>query len=139
MDLESCPLAHGDNANRLCAWCGDPLPAKRRRWCSDACGGAWAINHHWTTARQHALDREGYACQRCATARPLLRPEVHHIQPVLHRGGYGSGCQHHQTNLMVLCPEHHRDEDGFRRRAERIVAASGRVILAEQLAFPIAA
>lgn len=133
-----CPLAHGDRRDRRCAWCGRPLPPGRRRWCSDACGVDHATNHVWAVARQAALDAAGYACARCPTPVPLLAPEVHHVQPVTHRGGYRPGCQHHQANLVVLCHAHHVEEDGFRRRAERVLAESGRVYLVEQMELPLA-
>lgn len=72
--LGDCPLAFGDDEAeralrehglRLCAWCGGPLPIRRRRWCSDACSKAYGENHTWTTARARALIRDGRMCRIC--------------------------------------------------------------------------
>lgn len=65
LHLGRCPMAFGDNRNRLCAWCGTPLPKARRRWCSDECGDTWAQNHSWTSVRYAALVRDRHSCVRC--------------------------------------------------------------------------
>lgn len=67
MRITDCTLAYGDNPDRLCTWCGEPLTGRRRRWCSDACGEEFGRNHWWGTARDAALSRDGYQCQWCST------------------------------------------------------------------------
>lgn len=135
----SCPLAHGDNDERLCAWCGDPLPKGRRRWCSDECGRAYSDNHSWTSARQAAKERDGFRCAECGASYPL---EVHHKDPVGARG-YGHGCQHHLDGLVTLCRGHHLAADHARRVEETVAWAEERgcagPVVIEQLRFPVAA
>lgn len=60
----TCALAYGDNEERRCAWCGDPLDGRRTRWCSDDCSYAYGKNHYWTDAKRAARKRDG-ACVRC--------------------------------------------------------------------------
>jgi hypothetical protein len=114
MGLTRCRVAHGDQRDRRCAWCGGELPARHRRWCSDACQDEWWINHVWRHARVAALERAGHRCQAatCAETEDL---EVHHRVPVEPRTGYAMGCQHHQENLEVLCPGHHRERHALLR------------------------
>lgn len=129
-----CGLAAGDHQGR-CSWCGTVLPARRRRWCSDECGRAYADNHAWTNAREVAKDRAGYRCERCTASPPSVRLDVHHRDPVDPQHGYGPGCQHHQANLEVLCVKCHRVEHGFMREVERLLVwADGHV--SRQLTLP---
>ena len=131
MDAMRCPLAHGANLNRRCAWCGDPLPARRRRWCTDACGRVYADNHTWTAARQAALDRDGYRCVECGSGLDL---HVHHAVPVGPHG-YGPGCHHHVDGLTTFCAAHHRDEHAWARQVQSILTwADGQP--ARQLVLP---
>lgn len=111
MDLQHCSLAHGDHDDGRCAWCGDPLPPRRSRWCQTSCATAWRDAHVWTFARKAALDREGYQCAVCASTD---RIEVHHDPPVGRRG-YAQGCAHHPEKLTVLCHDHHVEAEVARR------------------------
>lgn len=119
-----CPLAFGDNPNRLCAWCGEDLRplVRRRRWCSAACMWAFVGNHFWTDARRAAIRRDGARCTqmvlqsdgttlRCPIRRGL---EVNHVIPCLGRHGTG-GCHHHLENLETLCHSHHVMETAAQR------------------------
>ena len=119
-----------------CVWgpCSRRLPTHRRRYCSDRCGRLWYENHRWDAAREAAKDRSGYACERCGAA-PLEGLEVHHRIEVDPQHGYRNGCQHHQSNLEVLCGFHHRDEHGFRREVDRLLIwADGQI--SKQLVLP---
>lgn len=133
-----CTLCFGPNGQGRCEWCGQHRRG-RKRWCSTACGIFYASNHHWATARQATLDRDGYRCQRCVHPQPLLRPEVHHLVPV-GKLGYTHGCQHHQSNLITVCHDHHIEEDRFNRKVAAILDATPdrQVLVVEQLALPIA-
>jgi 5-methylcytosine-specific restriction endonuclease McrA len=104
MDLTACPLAHGDNIDGLCSWCGSRLPRGRARWCSDDCSHAWAENHIWTTARKARLKRDAHRCSICGSTDAL---HVHHDPPVNPRIGYRRSCAHHQDRLRTLCAAHH--------------------------------
>ena len=97
-----------------CAWCGEVLPPRRRRYCSEGCSEAWRANHYWPAARAAALLRDDYRCVVCHDPEDV---EVHHKVPVGRRG-YSSGCHHHLELLEVLCPPHHAEADAARRRAE---------------------
>lgn len=107
MELRHCTVAHGDHADGRCAWCGDPLPPRRSRWCSTSCSVAWRDNHIWQFARKAALERDGFQCVICASTD---RVSVHHDPPVGRRG-YSMGCHHHQSKLATLCAEHHIEAD----------------------------
>lgn len=100
-----CALAYGPNVDGLCEWDGRVVPARRVRFCSDACRAAAEEAHRWPQAKAAALRRAARRCVRCGAH----GVEVHHVLPV-GEAGYGPGCQHHADNLLVLCPEHHRDE-----------------------------
>lgn len=114
--------------------CNKPLPPRRRRWCSDACGNEWARNHSWTSARHAAKRRDGFRCvrldeagERCS-GRPL---EVNHIEP-RRGGGYGNGCHHHLDNLETLCHAHHvviTNEQMGRRNGRQVVDKAKRFML----------
>lgn len=138
--LGDCPLAYGDNPDRLCAWCGVHLPARRRRWCSDECGRAYSDNHAWTCAREAAKERDGFRCAECGAAYPL---EVHHLDPVAEHGGYEHGCQHHVGGLVTLCRAHHKAAERTRRIEDAVAWAEEqgceRPVVVEQLRFPVAA
>lgn len=116
MQLSRCRVAHGDRGDGLCAWCGEPRPKGRRRWCSDECSYLWRDHHWWAYAREAALARDGWACVLCGDTEDL---EVHHLVPVKASGGYGPGCQHHQGNLQTLCHAHHVEADAARRAAAK--------------------
>jgi hypothetical protein len=106
MDLGPCRLAYGDRDATRCAWCGDPIPAGRRRWCSERCSRGYTVNHYWPAARAFALADQHHRCAICGDPEDL---EVHHDPPVARRRGYGNGCQHHQDRLLVLCSYHHHE------------------------------
>lgn len=63
--------------------------------------------HAWPLARRVALAEAGYVCADCGASDWEALLEVHHVVPVA-ADGYGPGCQHHQSNLRVLCRPHHR-------------------------------
>jgi 5-methylcytosine-specific restriction endonuclease McrA len=55
-----------------CRWCAANLPRTKagrinanRRWCNEGCREAFWQNHVWQAARDAALRRDGYTCQRC--------------------------------------------------------------------------
>lgn len=64
----------------------------------------------WEQTRRAILERDGYRCQQCGTARKL---QVDHIEPV-HRGG---DFWHHD-NLQVLCADCHAVKTTGERREE---------------------
>lgn len=100
--------------------CAEPLPKYRRRWCSDDHRNWYSENHHWGMARHTAVWRDERKCIKCGSTDRL---EVNHIIPRMGRG-YGTGCQHHQTNLETLCHNCHvkitnEQRKDIRNRQER--------------------
>lgn len=119
----------GVRSGGACLFCGAPLPGSRKKWCSDICGAEFYANHRWTQARQAALERAGYRCERCGSA-PLEGLQVHHRLEVDRTEGYDTlSCIHHQTNLEVLCPADHRAEHGFRREVDSLVRTTRQLVL----------
>lgn len=91
----------------VCQICANPLKGKRRVFCSDKCRRWFASNHVWRFARRLSRQRAKYVCSvvDCTTGREG-KLEVNHIVP-RDGGGYGVGCWHHQSNLELLCHDHH--------------------------------
>jgi 5-methylcytosine-specific restriction endonuclease McrA len=120
------PLGQEPTPRGGCAWCGDPLPKRARRWCT-AHRFTYAENHSWTWARE-AIKREAsvadvvpaapylvhgpYGCSRCG--RVVDRIEVNHRVPILGRHDE-AGCHHHLDGLEALCRECHRQETAAQR------------------------
>ena len=112
--LVECREAAAD-VDGECPWCGRTLPARRRRWCSDACREDFVDNHFWSHARERSLARDRRTCQRCGARRARL--EVHHVEPRRGRG-YGAGCHHHLDLLETLCHGCHVAETNAQRERQ---------------------
>jgi hypothetical protein len=123
-----CTLAA--RTDGACRWCGDPLPVRRRTWCSDRCAEKFWANHWWTLARRAAKRRDRYRCKRCGHKPPSRshpkykrlrktdRLEVNHIQQA--RGAHRElSCLHHLDNLETLCLACHRGETASQRAQVR--------------------
>lgn len=121
--LGECPLAFGDNRDRLCAWCGNPLTGRARRWCSSECGMAYADNHSWSCVRPAALKRDGHKCVRCGATSwsdgTYTALEVNHKDPVLGKHAR-AGCWHHLDGVETLCRPCHLDETARQFGHQRI-------------------
>ncbi|MDQ6930595.1 MAG: HNH endonuclease [Candidatus Eremiobacteraeota bacterium] len=129
--LDTCRLVQPSDGG--CAWCGNALTGRRRKWCSEKCANTFWKNHWWTLARRAAKVRDKYRCRLCGDAPPkrpnrrLLpsensfrsamrlwragrkktRLEVNHREPCLGQHGNIS-CAHHLDNLETLCAACHR-------------------------------
>lgn len=119
-----CPLGRPVPRGKGRCWgCGQPVPPRARKWCSERCSLFYWRNHSWGFARPFAIARAGgwydASCDECG-ARIGARAEVNHVVPREGRG-YGKGCAHHQTNLQVLCHACHVAET-TRQRRERAPA-----------------
>lgn len=68
--LASCSLRPGPYpaADGTCGWCGEALPKRRRRWCSDECADVMWRMHSWGSARVVALKRDDHRCVRCGNS-----------------------------------------------------------------------
>lgn len=123
MEIVHCELAYGDRHDGRCTWCGEPVPPRRRRFCSALCSHLFAENHYWSTARPTALALAGYACtdELCSATELTALIEVHHLSGPPGRARYGHGCHNHQSNLAVLCNGHHWNETRWERARGRPV------------------
>lgn len=133
--LRECDLARGSgrDGDGRCVTCGDLLPARRVRYCSDQCGRADADQHVWDQARQVALERDGFRCVRCGAE----DVEVHHVLALPDRSWYRRrSCAHHVAGLLTLCRSCHVEEHRFARQvAVTLDWACG--TKAEQMRLPL--
>jgi hypothetical protein len=145
--LAACSLSRAQPGG--CAWCGDPLPPRRRTWCSDRCGEAFWNNHWWSQARAAAKRRDKYRCRQCGHVPPKRpsrvrfpsepayktamrawrrgkaenRVEVNHRVPAL--GAHGAlSCIHHLDNLETLCVACHKTFTSATRPRRAAIAQS---------------
>ena len=67
----------------------------------------------WPSARNRALDRDEYTCQRCGASRSVLgrNPDVHHVEPV--RTFDDPADAHTLDNLVCLCRTCHLEVERF--------------------------
>jgi len=72
--------------DRCCVWCGNDLPKRSRRWCSQECSDEFTRQHNWTWARAAAIRRDGGACVRCGHDGHVPAERFWHLLLVL-RGG----------------------------------------------------
>ncbi|MCH8226028.1 MAG: HNH endonuclease [Chloroflexi bacterium] len=115
-----CPLITPRDGH--CWRCGDPLPKRRRRWCSDACGRWYGDQHHWTSARKLVRRRDKWSCQHCGIRPKRGGIEVNHIVP-RNGGGYLFGCWNHHDNLETLCHDCHVRVTNLQRKEGRSAAS----------------
>jgi len=89
--------------------CGNLLPKRRRRWCSNKCRLRYEHslldNHYWGHARKAALKRANYKCELCGIGKEG-KLEVNHRVPLV-GSGYGPSHKHHLSNLQVVCHKEH--------------------------------
>ena len=145
---EECVLAAGIRKGH-CTWCGRELAGRQRRWCSEIHEWSFGVNHAFgrgSSALKLAvghcvlcgkyLDHEPDV-QRTRYHNPrypghvrvsnpdYLNLEADHIERA--NGSHGVfGCQHHWSNLRVLCHECHIGVTTEQRRDD--AAARARVM-----------
>lgn len=57
--------AYPQPGKKLCSWCHQKCPGRRRRWCSDRCRGAFWQTTDWEHVRRIVLDRDKWRCHFC--------------------------------------------------------------------------
>lgn len=107
-----CPEMFGDNAEKRCVKCGNPLTGRQQRWCSRECVVWYIQNHHFNSGRR-VVQEVAEACALCGQALGG-DIEVDHIEPADGRHGVRS-CIHHLDNLRALHSRCHLE----RTRAQR--------------------
>jgi hypothetical protein len=99
-----CPLVRYAGPG-TCCWCGDALPSRRRRWCTDGCRYLAAGNHVWAVARDVRICIDQRRCVRCGSDE-WWTFEVNHRTPIMGRHAE-TGCHHHLDGLETLCHGDH--------------------------------
>ena len=102
----------------VCQVCCALLSGRQTVFCSQKCERWWRNNHVWRWARRAARRKHRYVCTvpGCEKNRAEHTLEVNHIVPLV-GAGYGVSCLHHQTNLELLCTEHHQAVTNRQREA----------------------
>jgi len=59
------PTGLDADGRKLCAWCPNPLPRGRRRYCSAACDFEAGIRMQPLLALRHVGERDGWRCGKC--------------------------------------------------------------------------
>jgi 5-methylcytosine-specific restriction endonuclease McrA len=132
------PRWNGGKRTLACSECGSPV--ERHPWninsehvfCSGECQSEWLsetftgeghpnwkggveanYGKGWNRVRRQALERDGYECVLCGTAKEELgrNPDVHHIVPVrafVETPVTTEADAHYLENVVSLCPSCHR-------------------------------
>ena len=107
--------------SRICIWCGNSLPKRRRKYCSDECADEYFIKCiaplWWQNAVAMALKRAGNKCEQCDGKDRL---EVHHIVPLERGEARHNSPKNNQDNLEVLCRACHERAHHSLRTVSRI-------------------
>ncbi|MDP2952834.1 MAG: HNH endonuclease, partial [Chloroflexota bacterium] len=85
----------------FCIRCGQPVPKRRRLYCSPECDHEFGVNHFWGMAAAEAWRRAGKVCQECGVG-DTGHLVAHHIKP-LAGGDRSAKCENHQDNLVMVC------------------------------------
>ena len=51
--------------HKICRWCGKPVPAGRRTWCSNKCVDEYQMVSDWNYVRKKVFERDGGICALC--------------------------------------------------------------------------
>lgn len=99
-----------------CRFCGNPVPAGRFSWCSNACVVEYRRRTDWNLIRRTVLARDRYRCVLCGACDPDHGPllEVDHIVELADGGAF-----HDLANLRTLCIPCHKSKTREARRARR--------------------
>ena len=106
----------------VCLWkdCRNPLPRRKRKYCSRRCANFFFMNHFWSSAARWAIKFADWTCELCHSVDADnasfyvrdelvcsgLALEVNHIKP-LNGSERNTTCANHQLNLQVLCHKCH--------------------------------
>ena len=95
---------------KICLWCGESLPKRRRKYCCDECANLYFIHYisplWWSCAREAALLRANNKCGDCGS---IERLEVHHKILLEPGEARHKSPKNELSNLKVLCRPCHED------------------------------
>ncbi len=98
------------NDVKVCLWCGEPLPKRRRKYCCDEHANLYFIHSisplWWSCAREAALLKAENKCEGCGSRERL---EVHHKIPLERWETRHNSPKNELGNLKVLCRACHED------------------------------
>ncbi|MCJ7698536.1 MAG: HNH endonuclease [Thermoplasmata archaeon] len=124
---------------KVCMVCGNPLPPRRQRYCSDQCRDKRWMDY-WSKKVEEGKKTSGYRpmvwgsirdeklagipyCERCRrTKEPDESLEVHHRVPL------AVGGTNELSNLIVLCNKCHRAEHKGKPRGGKMNSVQGMLI-----------
>lgn len=102
-----------------CGWCGKPLKALRRAYCSIRCAQL-GLHHipyneqhcagygpNWEEQKKAAKERDGYVCRICGKVGKNGWLHVHHFNPFDSFNGDWKTAND-LSNIICLCPSCHR-------------------------------
>lgn len=109
---------------RICKNCGEPVPPRRRLYCSDECRDRWYENHLWGWAVEAALKAADYTCFDCGAKHSKVYGGlvVHHLEPLSGEERRRNDLNN-QTNLIVLCRSCHALRHSKKQARLRALAA----------------
>lgn len=96
---------------KICLWCGNDLPKRRRKYCSDECSNQYFVHRiallWWGNAKRMALKEANNMCAKCGSKKRL---EVHHKRKLEPGESRHNSPKNHQENLIVFCRDCHEKE-----------------------------
>ena len=116
----------------LCRWCDQPVPKRRKSWCSKKCVDEWRERGDWDHIRNKIIKRD-VVCQMCGGQRYHRAYEIKADprypsripQTVLTRGwdvdhivSVEDGGTDDPANLRLLCTRCHKERTAEQRRAK---------------------
>lgn len=96
----------GFEDNGVCWYCGNELPQRRRKWCSDKCRDIYWQTWNWHFASLACRKRAKNCCENCHKREGISSLEIHHIIP-LNGQDRNWNKLNEPDNLLCLCHDCH--------------------------------
>jgi 5-methylcytosine-specific restriction endonuclease McrA len=91
------------NGTTVCRNCTNPVPPRRKHYCSDSCLTEFNRNNSWYWVRKDVLRRDRFRCSICGERKRKALLDVDHIIPLQMGGKHFD-----KGNLRTLCKECHK-------------------------------
>jgi len=102
----------------FCAYCGEQLPNKRLKWCSDKCQSLAYIEANYGPWQRDLAKMRGFKCENCGKELNHnygnANYDIHHIIP------WAAGGTHKLDNLWVLCKDCHKDIHAAKTKIDEV-------------------